>query len=209
MDSGKCEWCGTKFPLTRPDRRYCCDQHQRNASNARARKRKQVDLICDNCGNTYRAYPYPRSKERKRYYCSPGCQYEARRWRLIQVTSVPIPWRDCANCGKRFISRNGHHYCANCYVPGPTTPLTDEEAMIAYDPCAFCGQRPAKNGSGAKGIDHIHPTSKGGGDEWANWTACCHRCNGQKGELPLLGYLLWRQLQPVRLQMERVNALRR
>jgi hypothetical protein len=63
-----------------------------------------------------------------------------------------------------------------------------KEALLA-DGCVYCG-------GPASGMDHIQPRNTGGDDGWDNWTPCCKDCNGQKGTLPLLAYLLWRQVYP-------------
>jgi 5-methylcytosine-specific restriction endonuclease McrA len=41
--------------------------------------------------------------------------------------------------------------------------------------CGYCG------GSAAT-IDHITPRSRGGKDSWENLTACCLKCNNEKGD---------------------------
>ena len=33
-------------------------------------------------------------------------------------------------------------------------------------------------------MDHVHPRSKGGGNEVSNIVICCQRCNGLKGHMP-------------------------
>lgn len=40
--------------------------------------------------------------------------------------------------------------------------------------CGYCGGH-------ATTVDHIHPQSKGGGNEWLNTVAACARCNQRKG----------------------------
>lgn len=41
--------------------------------------------------------------------------------------------------------------------------------------CAYCGEH-------AGTIDHVHPKSKGGRNEWLNTVACCSKCNSKKGD---------------------------
>lgn len=51
--------------------------------------------------------------------------------------------------------------------------------IVRRDPCAYCGNPGAD-------VDHIHPTSRGGPDEWQNWTGSCQHCNRSKGARPLV-----------------------
>lgn len=68
-------------------------------------------------------------------------------------------------------------------------PLTPEAktyvAMIAGDPCAYCG-KPSRE------IDHIVPVSRGGTSEWSNLTMACRRCNNAKHARPLIQHLIRR-----------------
>ena len=56
-------------------------------------------------------------------------------------------------------------------------------AIIAYDPCSYCG-RPADT------IDHVVPLIAGGGHEPMNLTAACRSCNCAKRDKPLLAFLI-------------------
>lgn len=58
-------------------------------------------------------------------------------------------------------------------------------ATLRGDPCAYC-----LDVGGT--IDHIEPTSAGGPDRPLNLTGACPRCNCQKGETPLLLFLVRR-----------------
>ena len=51
--------------------------------------------------------------------------------------------------------------------------------------CAYCGKR-------AQSIDHVHPVSRGGKNNWMNVVAACNRCNTLKGDRHLseLGWKL-------------------
>lgn len=72
--------------------------------------------------------------------------------------------------------------------------LTDEAIeyadILRRDVCSYCG-------AAVEHIDHIEPVSKGGGNEWENLTGACQPCNGSKGDMPLLHFLLRRALSPV------------
>lgn len=76
-------------------------------------------------------------------------------------------------------------------------------AALLRDPCSYCG---VIGGN----VDHIDPTSRGGEDDWTNWTGTCHRCNGRKSATPLLLFLGWdrasREFEPWR---EAVGSLYR
>lgn len=73
----------------------------------------------------------------------------------------------------------------------PCTPRT----VLARDG-HICGyQRPPEgNWRGCEGrattVDHIHPKSKGGKNEWSNTVAACRACNSRKGH-KLLSDLGW------------------
>jgi hypothetical protein len=45
--------------------------------------------------------------------------------------------------------------------------------------CAYCGDMLPKN---KMTVDHVHPQSKGGKDEWMNVVVACEPCNSDKGE---------------------------
>lgn len=42
--------------------------------------------------------------------------------------------------------------------------------------CGYCGC------GGAKTVDHILPSSRGGANSWTNTTAACYRCNQRKAD---------------------------
>jgi 5-methylcytosine-specific restriction endonuclease McrA len=55
--------------------------------------------------------------------------------------------------------------------------------VLRSDPCSYCGD-PMEH------VDHIEPSSKGGRNEWPNFTASCGRCNSSKGAKNLLFFLM-------------------
>lgn len=55
--------------------------------------------------------------------------------------------------------------------------------LIINDPCVYCG-------GAAEAIDHIHPSSQGGGGTWDNLAPACMSCNSSKRDQDLLGFLL-------------------
>jgi 5-methylcytosine-specific restriction endonuclease McrA len=62
-------------------------------------------------------------------------------------------------------------------------PLTNS-ALFSRDNycCAYCGETFKRNDLTR---DHVHPTSKGGKDEWENVVTACFDCNQKKGNLLL------------------------
>jgi hypothetical protein len=63
--------------------------------------------------------------------------------------------------------------------------------MIRSDPCVFCGRHKGKKGGITQmTVDHIHPTCKGGGNNWMNFAPSCSTCNNRKGALSLLENLM-------------------
>jgi hypothetical protein len=56
------------------------------------------------------------------------------------------------------------------------------------DPCVYCLQ-PATTD------EHILPRSRGGRDVWENRAACCHACNRDRANRPLLVWLIVRELK--------------
>lgn len=73
--------------------------------------------------------------------------------------------------------------------------LTDEAieyaGILRADRCSYCH-------AAIEAIDHIDPLAKGGSNHWANLTGACTRCNGSKGDTPLLRFLLRRALPALR-----------
>ena len=56
--------------------------------------------------------------------------------------------------------------------------------------CAYCGRRFGRTGRRARTthaknrqptIDHVHPTSRGGTDDFDNLVCACRHCNQEKG----------------------------
>lgn len=55
--------------------------------------------------------------------------------------------------------------------------------------CAYCGKH-------ANTVDHIHPRSLGGRDEWLNTIAACQKCNGSKSNKTLEQFGVPLRFQP-------------
>lgn len=63
--------------------------------------------------------------------------------------------------------------------------------LIRRDVCSYCGEA----GTQANPItrEHVVPRSKGGHGRHLNTVSACRQCNTERGDKPLLLYLLWRQ----------------
>ena len=70
-----CAFCGAEFVTENPRKRYCCEQHQGNASNVRYRARHREQATCKGCG---RRFTRTSTRKRKRVYCALTCQYGSR-----------------------------------------------------------------------------------------------------------------------------------
>ena len=62
------------------------------------------------------------------------------------------------------------------------------QQVVYLDPCSYCGTRNQKKPS----MDHIIPQRDGGPDKWENIVGACEKCNGNRGRVPLLKYLVSR-----------------
>lgn len=68
----------------------------------------------------------------------------------------------------------------------PGTNTQYYKKVIRFDVCSYCGEK------GPSTLDHITPKSKGGNGSWRNLTSACNECNGLKGDLSLLDFLIRR-----------------
>lgn len=50
--------------------------------------------------------------------------------------------------------------------------------------CCFCNEKLSWSKGGFT-LDHLHPQSKGGGDDWMNIVIACHACNNKKANKDL------------------------
>ena len=96
--------------------------------------------------------------------------------------------KECVICGDHFETNNtSQNYCgAECrnlpHEPPPKYSWNKLKwSVLARDgfKCMYCGKGPD---DGAKlQVDHIWPTSEGGGDDFFNLISSCHLCNAAKG----------------------------
>ena len=63
--------------------------------------------------------------------------------------------------------------------------------MLLKESCSYC------NGPSGS-IDHIQAVSKGGSPWWDNQTPAFKKCNGTKGNRPLLEWMVWRNKRIVK-----------
>ena len=82
--------------------------------------------------------------------------------------------------------------------PAPTTE--NVIALYGYQ-CQRCG-KDFRDKVKKLSKDHIHPTSRGGKDEWENLTCLCTSCNCEKGDRTLKE-MGWTLLTPPRRPMTR------
>jgi 5-methylcytosine-specific restriction endonuclease McrA len=81
--------------------------------------------------------------------------------------------------------------------------------VIKRDPCPYCCLTPrADFGKTRMTIEHIVPLALGGGDTWRNIVGAHEGCNHQRGQRPLLHFLVFRQVSAGKSKLER-RQLRR
>ena len=69
-------------------------------------------------------------------------------------------------------------------IPGAVGSTRAYRMMIRNDPCSYCGHRGGT-------LDHIEPRCRIVEHEGPrNLTGACQECNGRKGAMPLLRFLL-------------------
>lgn len=67
---------------------------------------------------------------------------------------------------------------------------------MGKEACVYCGE-PADT------TDHIKPRSKDGTGNWNNQAPACRICNGAKGDMPLLLFLVQQRQSPVHTVLTR------
>lgn len=178
MEQRTCPTCGASFTPTYRSQRFCPPT---DADRERITARGTKTQVRSRCAKRY--------------------DNARQRGTLASVLDdlPPVAPFDCAQCGVRCVqgenvAPHATKFCgqkckAAWHRPLVFDPLADPgdrgfRTVLRRDPCAYCGARPS-------GIDHIVPTSGGGANDATNWTGCCKRCNGAKGDLPLLAALQW------------------
>lgn len=121
-----CRRCGKELPVhasTGPPAQYCSSECRRAWWEEHQDQRRQYDLICKCCGNSFK------SARQSRQFCSPGCSRAATRL---------LPDGACAVCGKTFRPRNTHQKC--CSWPcGQTASKSGRPKPVART-CKRCGK---------------------------------------------------------------------
>jgi 5-methylcytosine-specific restriction endonuclease McrA len=125
-----------------------------------------------------------KAKHKERY-----AEYERRR-RAEKPDAIRAQWQRWADRNREHVRAYNREYQRNHPRPsaaqtGVTKESAEMTAVLRRDPCAYCG------GKGGE-IDHIVPYSKGGENDWTNFTSACGRCNRSKNARPLLTFLLSR-----------------
>lgn len=137
----------------------------------------------------YRARDPERWREYRRQYRE--ANYErttaaTEAWRqanLPRVRERDLAWRR-ANPEK--VRDYAHRY--RCETADPSEDTANYISVLFHDPCCYCG-------GPSHAIDHIdgrNPKTSKGRHEWMNLTRACKRCNGSKGDKPLLLWLATR-----------------
>ncbi len=55
--------------------------------------------------------------------------------------------------------------------------------VLRRDPCVYCGERGGT-------VEHVNP--RGPRSPVSNGVGACEKCNGERGSVPLIYYLIWR-----------------
>lgn len=181
----KCAHCGKGFVIAerhikRGRGTYC------NQSCQRAGSRKQVEVVCEECGNKYRDFPSHLAKTTKRY-CSRACHDRARGYGTNTHTLT------CQHCGVAFnannysVAQGKKRFCskacvaAACSGPnspswkGGASPRTFNKAYIEWRAAVFTRDNFTCQQCRQRGGDmHAHHIRG-----WAKFPACRYdRANG-------------------------------
>jgi hypothetical protein len=73
-----CPFCDDEFVTTNPQKRYCCERHQRNAAKARYRTRHTEPATCKGCDTSFEADHYWRSSAGLLQYETRSAEYRKR-----------------------------------------------------------------------------------------------------------------------------------
>ena len=66
--------------------------------------------------------------------------------------------------------------------------------LVLRDPCVYCVLFPMLlRADQPRTLEHIQPLSAEGKDGWRNLIGACQTCNHERGSMPLLQYLIYRQ----------------
>lgn len=124
-DAIACAECGVEFKPKRPQQRYCtgpkdgpgnCQKKaERKRAKARGYKRPRFPMICHGCNAEFLGERRkPRAGSHEHQYCTHNCYSKHRRFAFRKEFSSELNWRSCADCGNRFVSRNGRQSCEEC-----------------------------------------------------------------------------------------------
>lgn len=80
-----CQQCGDEFAKTQPMQKFCSDDCQEKAANARRPKQPKQTGICAHCSN-----PFTKSR-RDQIYCKPQHREAALRARQKRITNGSLP----------------------------------------------------------------------------------------------------------------------
>ena len=166
MTDRTCELCGHAFALTHPAKRYCDERCRKRAERRRWADKHSAQAHCAHCQRMF--LRRHQATGRVHRFCSTECQYAAKR-------------------GDTPSWRKRRRYASALQLDFSKPHLSVHEGAYMHaldkDPCCYCG-------APATSRDHIVARQEGGANGWDNYTAACHSCNGSKGKLPLLSYML-------------------
>lgn len=216
---GVCKYCGSPvFGKNHHGKeKTYCNAHCRNAA-----RRTFGVAVCFECGKTFKE-----TRDRPNKFCSKSCSalYNARLKaiekaendttkpetakeiketieKLKVLTERAKREKQCAFCGKWFISNNGAQLCSDECRRKHDNVLHDKRLARNGRPdnsitlprvfdrdkgiCAICGRELNFDCNRASGdypsIDHIKPISKGGLHRWNNVQLTCRACNMKKSD---------------------------
>jgi 5-methylcytosine-specific restriction endonuclease McrA len=133
-----------------------------------------------------------REKERERYLADPEKARAQKRKSLAVLKADPVKYAALKDYFRQYAVQNAERMRQHSlhkkrrYRLGKNKESYDYSEILRSDPCSYCGESTTT-------IDHIRPSSLGGGNEWDNLTGACLGCNSRKRTRSLLNFLLVRE----------------
>jgi hypothetical protein len=123
---GCCPDCGVSTSVV-GGRCVRCGQH------AYYEQKREPKRPCEFCGKLFQRKRNSRKKSDPGRFCGNECRIHGMR---LRGQSVPVPWRECVECGKVFIRRRPIARCITCRTQ-PRLPLPERVCIgcgIAFIP---------------------------------------------------------------------------
>lgn len=186
-----CEWCGVEFgPRTFSSGRVedlSMFKRRRFCSRRCAGMRKPAESkMCNVCREVLPAKAFSRKANgHLRAWCQ-ACERDAARKRYLDNPDAVRGSKAASErkrradpvIGPKLREKQRHFH----RFRGSTAEDRFYAAVLKLDPCSYCG-------SPAGEIDHIHPSTMGGSDDWSNLTSACRSCNASKGNRPMFPWI--------------------